>query len=408
MSLFNFIDRQGPIVSAAWLNAVDLIRNALGATSAGNITVNAPSSGTGLTVLGSMLVGAPTGGDKGVGTINATGLYVNGSPVSSSTGTSPGGTDIEIQYNNAGSFGGATMYYNKSNGSFSIGAPTSAVALTVSGTGAYNAINSNGALQVSDSTANYLTTISSSAANSYIDSSYTSGSTLNLRTANASGVVTQRVSINSSGNVTINAPSSGTTLALAGLASQYAWSATDGTSTSALYLNGASGSQIGTYSNHAFTLYSNNAARVAIAAAGNVTINAPTSGQALTVTAATGGLSNAGLIVNGSASTPISAVTFSATAMSIDCTRSNVFITTLTANVTTAPVYPNPQDGQTINWFILQDATGTRTMTWGAAVKWPGGTAGVLSTAANAVDLLVMTYRSATNFWYAILSKGFA
>lgn len=109
----------------------------------------------------------------------------------------------------------------------------------------------------------------------------------------------------------------------------------------------------------------------------------------------------------GAQTTPV-AVTFSATSMTVDCTLSNVFTTTFTANVTSAPTISNPQDGQTINWFITQDATGSRTMTWPTSFKWPGGTAGVLSTAANAVDLVTATYRSATGFWYATLLKAFS
>ena len=102
------------------------------------------------------------------------------------------------------------------------------------------------------------------------------------------------------------------------------------------------------------------------------------------------------------------AVTFNATTMAIDCALSNVFTTTFTANVTSAPTLSNLKDGQTINWFITQDATGSRTMTWPTSFKWPGGTAGVLSTAASSVDLLVATYRSSTGFWYCSLSKAFA
>jgi len=109
----------------------------------------------------------------------------------------------------------------------------------------------------------------------------------------------------------------------------------------------------------------------------------------------------------GTATTP-SAVTFSATTMTVNCALSNVFTTTFTANVTTAPTLSNPIDGQTINWFITQDATGSRTMTWPSSFKWSGGLAQLLSTSANAVDLLVATYRSSTGFWYASLSKGFA
>lgn len=114
------------------------------------------------------------------------------------------------------------------------------------------------------------------------------------------------------------------------------------------------------------------------------------------------------LKINGAAATPAWAIGFSATAMTLDCRNSNVFTTTFTANVTTAPTLSNPQDGQTINWFITQDATGSRTMTWPTSFKWPGGTAGVLSTAANAVDLVTATYRSATGFWYASLLKAFS
>jgi hypothetical protein len=114
------------------------------------------------------------------------------------------------------------------------------------------------------------------------------------------------------------------------------------------------------------------------------------------------------LTMGGNAKTTPVAVTFSATAMTVNCSLSNVFTATFTANVTTAPTLSNPGDGQTINWFITQDATGGRTMTWPASFKWPAGATQTLSTTANAVDLLVATYRSATGFWYAGLQKGFA
>lgn len=109
----------------------------------------------------------------------------------------------------------------------------------------------------------------------------------------------------------------------------------------------------------------------------------------------------------GGAQTTPSAVTFSATAMTVDCSLSNVFSTTFTANVTTAPTINNPRNGQTINWFITQDGTGGRTMTWPSSFRWPSGATRTLSTTANSVDLLIMTYLSSTGFWYASLSKGF-
>ena len=115
----------------------------------------------------------------------------------------------------------------------------------------------------------------------------------------------------------------------------------------------------------------------------------------------------AGATFTGNAQTTPVVVIFSATAMAIDCALSNVFTIAMTANVTTAMTFSNLKDGQTINVFITQDATGSRTMTWPASFKWPGASAGVLSTGANDVDLLVATYRAATGFWYATLLKDF-
>jgi len=114
-------------------------------------------------------------------------------------------------------------------------------------------------------------------------------------------------------------------------------------------------------------------------------------------------------ITGGAATTPV-AVTFSATAMVVDASLSNVFSTTFTANVTVAPTITSPKDGQTINWFITQDSSGSRLITgyWPTGFKWPSGSAGVLSTAASSVDLLIATYRASTGFWYATLIKAFS
>lgn len=38
--------------------------------------------------------------------------------------------------------------------------------------------------------------------------------------------------------------------------------------------------------------------------------------------------------------------------------------------------------------IVTQDGTGSRTLTWNAAFKWPGGTAPVLSTAGGAIDII--------------------
>jgi hypothetical protein len=46
----------------------------------------------------------------------------------------------------------------------------------------------------------------------------------------------------------------------------------------------------------------------------------------------------------------------------------------------------NAVDGQSGSIFIIQDATGSRTLSWGSAWDWPNGTAPVLTTTANAID----------------------
>lgn len=48
----------------------------------------------------------------------------------------------------------------------------------------------------------------------------------------------------------------------------------------------------------------------------------------------------------------------------------------------------NLQDGGTYILIVKQDAIGGRTLSYGSAYKWPGGTAPTLTTSANAVDIL--------------------
>jgi hypothetical protein len=70
------------ISTAGSANGVAYLTGTKQLTSASGFTV----SGTTWTNTGSFVVGSPTGGDKGAGTINATGLYVNGVAVVSGSG----------------------------------------------------------------------------------------------------------------------------------------------------------------------------------------------------------------------------------------------------------------------------------------------------------------------------------
>jgi hypothetical protein len=122
-------------------------------------------------------------------------------------------------------------------------------------------------------------------------------------------------------------------------------------------------------------------------------------------------LFNGRLTVTAGAQTTSVAATQAGASITINCALSNVFTTTLSASITSL-TFSNLSDGQTINWFITKPAGGGGpTVAWASStppIRWPGGIAGVLSTGANAVDLVVLTYRSGPNVWYATLTKTFS
>jgi len=61
-----------------------------------------------------------------------------------------------------------------------------------------------------------------------------------------------------------------------------------------------------------------------------------------------------------------------------------------------------------LNFRIIQDVTGSRTLAYGTMYKFPGGTAPVLSTAASAVDFMSCDYDPTDNTLICVLSKAFA
>lgn len=78
------------------------------------------------------------------------------------------------------------------------------------------------------------------------------------------------------------------------------------------------------------------------------------------------------------------------TALTIDWNSANVQTATMTGNCTFT--FSNPIDGFSYVLILKQDATGSRLATWPATVKWAGGTAPTLSTAANAIDILTFVW----------------
>ncbi|MBT2326136.1 hypothetical protein J7E62_27790 [Variovorax paradoxus] len=77
--------------------------------------------------------------------------------------------------------------------------------------------------------------------------------------------------------------------------------------------------------------------------------------------------------------------------IAVDASLSNNFSVTLGGNRTLA----NPTNltaGMVLNFTIDQDGTGSRTLAYGSAYKFPGGTAPTLSTAASAKDFMSCYY----------------
>lgn len=66
----------------------------------------------------------------------------------------------------------------------------------------------------------------------------------------------------------------------------------------------------------------------------------------------------------------------------------------------------NMKAGSTYILRVIQDVTGTRTLTWNAVFKWPGGTAPTLSTAGGAVDIITFT-SDGTNM-YGVFAGDFS
>ena len=89
----------------------------------------------------------------------------------------------------------------------------------------------------------------------------------------------------------------------------------------------------------------------------------------------------------------------------INLNYSNQWKVNLTENITTFNV-TNPREGQNITIRFAQDSTGSRTIAFPADFQWPGGVTPVLSTAANAVD--VLNAIRVGSVWYGNLLKGFA
>ena len=93
------------------------------------------------------------------------------------------------------------------------------------------------------------------------------------------------------------------------------------------------------------------------------------------------------------------------TAYTINITTASVQILTLTGNCTYT--FPAAVAGKSFLLVQKQDATGSRTATWPAAVKWPSGTAPTLTATASKSDVFGFTC-DGTSWYGRVIGSAYA
>jgi hypothetical protein len=143
---------------------------------------------------------------------------------------------------------------------------------------------------------------------------------------------------------------------------------------------------------------------------GTTTVTGGTSGYAL--------FNNAGTLGNTNTLTSftVSAVTVNdgyteetvtantSTSYTISLTDGTFQILTLTGNCTFT--FPTATAGQSFMMFLKQDATGSRTVTWPAVVKWPSSTAPTITATASKGDKFVFT-ADGTNWLGSVAGQAY-
>jgi len=123
---------------------------------------------------------------------------------------------------------------------------------------------------------------------------------------------------------------------------------------------------------------------------GNTIISSDTNGNVEVTPNGTGKF-----VTNSSAYTPIVTLTDAAT-VAVDASEANSFIVTLGGNRSLGAA-SNTSNGQVFRIIVKQDGTGSRTLSYDAVYKFPGGTAPTLTTTAGAVDILSFYVEDSSN-----------
>jgi hypothetical protein len=88
----------------------------------------------------------------------------------------------------------------------------------------------------------------------------------------------------------------------------------------------------------------------------------------------------------------------------INLADGNVQLLTLTANATITLAGGTNGVACSLSLYLQQDGTGGRALTWPGNIKWPGGIAPSLSTAAGKVDLVVLETLDGGTTWFGALA----
>lgn len=99
------------------------------------------------------------------------------------------------------------------------------------------------------------------------------------------------------------------------------------------------------------------------------------------------------------------APSISTNTLTINCATANVFVVPLNANINTLTFTNVPTTGLAFGLTLAFVADGTsRTITWGAAVKWPASAPPTMSSTNGKVDTFVFYTYDGGSTWYAFIA----
>jgi hypothetical protein len=97
----------------------------------------------------------------------------------------------------------------------------------------------------------------------------------------------------------------------------------------------------------------------------------------------------------------VQSIVNSGTAATISISTNTIIRYTLNGNCTFT--FPTTTAGTSFTLELVQDATGSRTVTWPASVRWPAGTAPTLTTTASRRDVFTFLCTDGST-WFGFTS----